>query len=98
MEVDNLKKLIFLINDFKAIKLLKERLEIEEFILFERIRECKEVLKISLKGNMHYKGGKLGRQHKWATGGGSTAPKNRGGIGRRGIKCMTNITGPSTIK
>src|SRR3989338_3111079 len=79
MDVDKYKELVSLIYDFKAIKSLKERLEIEEFILFERIRECKEVLKISLKGNMHYKGGKLGRQYMWAIGGGSTAQKKRGG-------------------
>ena len=49
MDVDKYKELVSLIYDFKAIKSLKERLEIEEFILFERIREHKEILKINLK-------------------------------------------------
>jgi len=62
VEVDNLKKLIFLINDFKAIKSLKERLEVEEFILFERISEHKEIFKINLK--------KKGKRNNKGKGGG----------------------------
>jgi len=62
MDVDKYKELVSLIYDFKAIKSLKERLEVEEFILFERISEHKEIFKINLK--------KKGKRNNKGKGGG----------------------------